>query len=90
MGIFASCFFSKVARLYIGKSNYRSGVKVHIYGGSSMIIAIFFGGIILGFLMGSVTMALFAAASYQNRQAELEATLVHEEVVAGMPQNKLL
>jgi hypothetical protein len=54
-----------------------------------MIIAIFFGGIVLGFLMGFVTMALLAAANHQNRQTQLETALAYQEFVTGTPPGNL-
>ena len=46
--------------------------------GNNMTIVIFFGGLIAGFLLGWVGVALLTSASVKNRQEEFEAGLYHE------------
>jgi len=43
-----------------------------------MTIAIFFGGLVAGFLIGWVGMALLTLSSVKNRQEEFETLLYHE------------
>ena len=49
---------------------YREGIK--------MTIVIFFGGLVAGFFIGWVGMALLTLSSVSNRQEEFEAMLYHE------------
>lgn len=48
-----------------------------------MTIAIFFGGILVGFLMGFIVMALLSAANYENRNEELKEALVYHQIMSG-------
>jgi fructose-specific phosphotransferase system IIC component len=50
-----------------------------------MVITIFFGGILLGFLAGYIFMALLSAASYQNRCEQLAEALAYHQL-AGQQQ----
>jgi hypothetical protein len=54
-----------------------------------MIIVIFFGGIVLGFLMGFIAMALLAAANHQNRAEKITAALAYHQIMTGMPPQEI-
>ena len=43
-----------------------------------MTTVIFFGGLVAGFLIGWIGMALLTLSSVRNRQEEFEAPLYHE------------
>ncbi len=44
---------------------------------------IFFGGILLGFLIGFISMALLSAANYQNKCEQLTEALVYHRILSG-------
>ncbi len=48
-----------------------------------MAMLIFFGGIVLGFLIGFIAMALLSAANYQNKCEQLNEALVYHRIMTG-------
>jgi hypothetical protein len=53
-----------------------------------MLIAIFFGGVAMGFLMGCIIMALLASATHQEQREKINAAQAYQHIMLGPPFGK--